>query len=57
MSEQNPPELSECIVGRISKGRCGKPEEVAKVVAFLASDNAEHIDSEVICVDGGYKLV
>ncbi len=57
MTRQNPPELNKTITGRISKGRFGKPEEVAGVVAFLASDAAEYIDGEVICADGGYKLV
>lgn len=33
-----------------------KPEEVAKLIAFLASDDAEFIDGEVIKIDGGYKL-
>ena len=35
----------------------GKAEEVAKLVAFLASDDAEFIDGEVIKIDGGYKLM
>ncbi len=39
------------------KGRMAKPEEVAKLVAFLASDDAEFIDGEVIKTDGGYKLM
>lgn len=34
-------------------GRFGKPEEVAALVAFLASDNAAYITGEVININGG----
>ena len=34
-----------------------KPEEIAKLVAFVASDDAEFINGEVIKIDGGYKIV
>lgn len=35
-------------------GRLGKPEEVANVVAFLASDEASFVNGAAILVDGGY---
>lgn len=57
MTKQNPAKLNDYITGRIAKSRFGKPSEIAKVVAFLASDDASYIDGETICVDGGYKLV
>jgi 3-oxoacyl-[acyl-carrier protein] reductase len=34
-------------------GRAGKPEEVAELVAFLASDRASYINAQAIHIDGG----
>lgn len=38
---------------RILKNRIGKPEDVAKLVSFLVSDDAEYINGEIIVIDGG----
>jgi NAD(P)-dependent dehydrogenase (short-subunit alcohol dehydrogenase family) len=38
---------------RVPLGRWGEPEDIAKVVAFLASDDAAYITGQAIVVDGG----
>ena len=43
-------------LNEIVLNRLGKPEEVANVVAFLASDLSRHITGQVINVDGGQLM-
>ena len=46
-------ELKENAKKQIALGRFGKPEEIAGVVAFLASDDASFITGQTIVADGG----
>ncbi len=41
------------IVARTPLGRTGRPEDIADVVGFLASDDARWITGQAICVNGG----
>jgi len=41
------------ILSRTPLGRCGEPEEVAAVAAFLASDDAPYLTGQTIYPDGG----
>jgi NAD(P)-dependent dehydrogenase (short-subunit alcohol dehydrogenase family) len=49
--------LHELISNHIPTGRLGQPEEVATVIAFLASEEASFITGQTIVIDGGQLLV
>lgn len=53
MTEKLPEERKKAILSMISLQRFGKPEEVAELIAFLASDRAAYINGQVIGIDGG----
>ncbi len=56
MSREWPEEKRRQIVEAIPLKRLGKPEEVAEVVAFLASDGAGFITGQILDVNGGYLM-
>ena len=47
------PKKREYMEGRIPLGRLGRPEDIASVVAFLASDMASYMSGAALLVDGG----
>lgn len=53
MTDKLPPETKDMILSRISLNRFGTPEDVAELVAFLASERASYITAQVIGIDGG----
>jgi len=56
MTEKLSDEVKESYFKLIPLGRFGEPEDVAKVVRFLASDDAGYITGQVIQVDGGLLM-
>ncbi len=53
MTESLPVEIKESYLKQIPLGRFGKPQDVANVVLFLASDLSSYITGETIHVNGG----
>ena len=53
MSDKVPEEIRENAKKQIALGRFGRPEEIAGVVSFLASDAASYISGQTIIADGG----
>lgn len=51
---ENNPQMLQAILGRIPKGRAGKPEEIASAVVFLASKEADYVSGALLVVDGGW---
>jgi len=48
-----PEKVREKIISMIPAGRLGEPEEIARCVAFLASDDASFINGSTISANGG----
>lgn len=56
MTDKLSQEQKDALLGQIPLGRLGEPEEVAKVVLFLASELSSYLTGEVIKIAGGMGM-
>ena len=56
LTQNLPEEVKNMVVKLTSLGRFGKPDEVAEVVCFLASEKANFITGEIVNIDGGLAI-
>lgn len=56
MTKKLPEEVKEAMRNKIALGSFGQPEDVAKAVKFLASEDSDYITGQVIHVNGGMYM-
>lgn len=56
MTASLPENARTALLSSIPVGRLGAAEEVAKAVAFLASDDAAYVTGQVLAIDGGMSM-
>jgi NAD(P)-dependent dehydrogenase (short-subunit alcohol dehydrogenase family) len=54
MVRDQPPEMRKSIIDATPMGRVGAPEEVAKAVLYLVSDDSSYVTGVLLPVDGGF---
>lgn len=56
MTQAIPAEVKEKFIAKIPMRRIGKPEDIAAIICFLASDEANYITGQCIQIDGGLTV-
>ncbi|MFJ3387193.1 3-oxoacyl-[acyl-carrier-protein] reductase [Lysinibacillus sp. NPDC086135] len=56
MTEQLPEDIKQGMLTQIPLAKLGQPEDIAKAVAFLASDDATYMTGQTLHIDGGMVM-
>ncbi|MEK4424396.1 3-oxoacyl-[acyl-carrier-protein] reductase [Solibacillus sp. FSL K6-1523] len=57
MTDELPADLKDAMLKQIPLAKLGQPEDIAKAVAFFASNNANYITGQTLHIDGGMVMV
>lgn len=56
MTDELPTDVKEAMLQQIPLAKLGQPEDIANVVAFLASDAASYMTGQTLHIDGGMVM-
>jgi NAD(P)-dependent dehydrogenase (short-subunit alcohol dehydrogenase family) len=56
-NEEEIKQIKTNLVAAVHMGRMGSPDEIAKVVSFLASNDSSYITGIELCADGGMAQI
>lgn len=56
MTKDLPDDLRQTLVDAIPLGRIGRPEDVAALVSFLVSEDADYMTGQILTIDGGMVM-
>lgn len=56
MTEQLPEDIKKGMLTQIPLAKLGQPEDIAKAVAFIASDDANYMTGQTLHIDGGMVM-
>lgn len=56
MTKDLPDDIRQTLVDAIPLGRIGRPEDVAALVSFLASEDADYMTGQILTIDGGMVM-
>jgi NAD(P)-dependent dehydrogenase (short-subunit alcohol dehydrogenase family) len=57
LSEEQVEQFKKSVLNNVPLGRVGNPDEIAKAVAFLTSDDSSYITGIELFVDGGVAQI
>jgi NAD(P)-dependent dehydrogenase (short-subunit alcohol dehydrogenase family) len=49
------PQFAQLITGMVPMGRAGAPEDIAKGMLYLASDDSSYVTGTLLTIDGGWR--